>query len=117
MKWSLCAPLLLAGILISGCASHKPKTSASVPEGSTLIVTPDTSLAAKVIITNPTSRFVVLHFPAGQLPGMGQRFFLYHDGLKTGEVKISGPQDDNNNNIVADLVAGNAQVGDEVRDQ
>jgi hypothetical protein len=35
--------------------------------------------------------------------------------LKAGEVKISGPQRDNN--IVADLVNGDAQVGDEVRDQ
>ena len=117
MKWTLFALLLMAGILISGCASHKPKTSTSVPDGSTLIVTPDASLAAKVIITNPASRFVVLHFPSGQLPGMGQRLFLYHNGLKAGEVKISGPQDDNNGNIVADLVAGDAQVADEVRDQ
>jgi len=116
MKLSSFALLLMAGILISGCASHKPKTSTSVPKGSTLIVTPDASLAAKVVSYNAAGRFMVLHFPAGRLPGMGQRLFLYHDGLKAGEVKISGPQDDNNN-IVSDLVAGDAQVGDEVRDQ
>jgi hypothetical protein len=35
--------------------------------------------------------------------------------LKVAEVKVTGPQRDNN--IVADLVSGDAQVGDEVRDQ
>jgi hypothetical protein len=116
MKWSVFLSLFMAGILISGCASHKQKTSAPVPKGSSLIITPDASLAARVVSYNVTGRFVVLSFPVGQMPGMGQSLFLYHDGLKSGEVKISGPQDDNNH-IAADLVTGDAQVGDEVRDQ
>ncbi len=64
---------------------------------------------------NAAGRFVVLSFPVGQMPAMGQSLFLYRDGLKTGEVKITGPQRDNN--IVADVVTGDAQAGDEVRDQ
>jgi len=136
MKLSVIMCLLMAGILVSGCASHKkkvsasvpkastsvsktsksgPKTSASVPKTSSVIITPDMSLAAKVVRYNSTGRFVVLNFPIGQMPGMGQSFFLYHNGLKAGEVKITGPQRDSN--IVADLVTGEAQVGDEVRDQ
>jgi hypothetical protein len=35
--------------------------------------------------------------------------------LKAGEVKITGPQRDSD--IVADLTAGDAQVGDDVREQ
>jgi hypothetical protein len=35
--------------------------------------------------------------------------------LKVAEIKVTGPQRDNN--TVADLVSGDAQVGDEVRDQ
>ncbi len=50
------------------------------------------------------------------MPKLEQSLFLYRDGMKVGEVKITGPQD-SNNNIVADLVAGEAQVGCEVRDQ
>jgi hypothetical protein len=115
MKLSALLLPLMAGILISGCVFHKHKTSASVPKGSSLIITPDTSLAARVVAYNATGRFVVLSFPIGQLPGLGQTFFVYHDGLKAGEVKISGPQRDNN--IVADVVTGEAQAGDEVRDQ
>ena len=115
MKLSEFGCWLVAGILLSGCASSKQKTSASVPAASSLIVTPDASLAAKVAAYNAAGRFVVLSFPFGQMPGMGQSLFLYHDGLKAGEVKISGPQRDNN--IVADVVTGEAQAGDEVRDQ
>ncbi len=116
MRFSVFAPFLMAGILISGCAAPRQKTSAAVPKGSTLIVTPDMSFTAKVVRYNSAGRFVVLSFPIGQMEAVGQELFLYRGGLKTGEVKITGPQDDNNN-IVADLVAGDAQVGDEVRDQ
>ncbi len=116
MKWSVLVSLLMAGIFISGCASHRQKGSAPVAKAAAVIITPDASLSAKVDIYNSTGRFVVLSFPVGQTPAMGQGLFLYRSGLKTGEVKITGPKDDNNN-IVADLVTGDAQVGDEVRDR
>lgn len=106
---------LMAGILISGCAFHKQKNSTSVPKGSTLIVTPDASLAAKVVIYNDTGRFVVLSFPIGQMPKADQLFFLYRGGLKVGEIKIGARRQDNL--VVADLTDGDAQVGDEVRDR
>jgi hypothetical protein len=115
MKLPVFVSVLMAGILVSGCTSPKQKTSTSVPKGSTLIITPDASLVAKVISFNEAGRFVVLNFPVGQMPVMGQNLFLYRGGLKSGEVKVTGPQSDNN--IVADIVTGDAQVGDEVRDQ
>jgi hypothetical protein len=49
------------------------------------------------------------------MPKLEQSLFLYREGMKVGEVKITGPQRENN--TVADLVTGEAQVGDEVRDQ
>ena len=116
MKLSVFVFLLMTGILISGCATSKTKTSsAPVQKDSTLIITPDESLTARVVSFNEIGRFVVLSFPLGQMPAVGQSLFLYRGGLKTGEVKISGPQRDNN--IVADLTTGYAQPGDEVRDQ
>jgi hypothetical protein len=114
----LSAPLLLLTvvILISGCASKKPVTARnSIAPAPQMIVTPDNSLAAKVVSYDSAGRFVVLSFPMGRMPNMGQSLFLYRGGLKAGEVKITGPQSDNN--TVADLVSGDAQVGDEVRDQ
>jgi hypothetical protein len=115
MKCSALLPLLMAGILISGCSSHKPKAAKPVPMAASVIITPDASLAGKVVSYSEVGRYAVLSFPIGQMPKADQRCFLYRGGLKTGEVKITGSQRDNF--IVADLITGNAQPGDEVRDQ
>lgn len=109
---------LIVAVTLTGCSwlPRKPAASAkSAPAGSQTIVTPDVSLVAKVISFNPVGRFVVLNFPSGQLPKLQQTLFLYRAGLKTAEVRITGPQSDNN--IVADVVSGEAQAGDTVRDQ
>jgi hypothetical protein len=81
----------------------------------TAIVTPDFSLAAKVISVNEVGRFVVLSFPASRMPKLEQTLFLYRTGLKTAEVRVTGPQQENN--IVADLISGDARIGDTVSDQ
>lgn len=111
--------LIGLGMLIAGCAHvHHPAaaTVAPVPAATPApIITPDKSLNARVVSYNAAGRFVVLDFPVGQAPKMDQSLFLYRDGLKVGVVKITGPQRDND--IVADLVTGEAQVGDEARDQ
>ena len=111
--------LVIAGMLAAGCAYHRPATSAKRAAPTAVapptIVTPDNSLAARVVSYNDSGRFVVLSFPPGQMPKLEQSLFLYRDGMKVGEVKITGPQRENN--IVADLVTGEAEVGSEVRDQ
>jgi len=108
--------LLLAG-MCAGCASHNealPNAPAeNVPPA--VIVTPDNSISGKVVLYDSAGRFVVVNFPAGQMPAMGQILFLYRAGLKTAEVKITGPQ--GYGNIVADLLTGDVKVGDEVRDK
>jgi hypothetical protein len=120
MKISILWTLLLVAMLANGCAlfhhrTNTAKTSPSAGETTPAIVTPDNSLTARVVAYNSAGRFVVLGFPVGQMPRLEQGLFLYRNGMKVGEVKITGPQRDNN--IVADLVTGEAQVGDEVRDQ
>ena len=80
-----------------------------------IIITPDNSLAGKVLAYNSPGHFVVLDFPAGPMPKMDQTLFVYRAGLKVAEVKITGPQRDND--TVADIINGDAQAGDEVRDQ
>ena len=114
MKNSLAALLLLALVIASGCASQKNK-AATKPAAAVkqAIVTPDVSLTAKVVSVNVVGRFVVLDFPNGQMPKLQQTLSLYRAGLKVGEVKITGPQAEDN--IVADLTAGEAKVGDTVR--
>lgn len=112
--------ILLAGFLASGCVFHhtaaaKPATArtTSVTAAPEPIVTPDTSLSAKVVRYNSVGRFVVLSFPVGQMPETGQTFSIYHAGVKVGEVRITGPQRDTD--TVADLTQGSAEEGDDVR--
>jgi hypothetical protein len=119
MKSLMPLTLIIAGMLAAGCLHHRPARTASPATPAAVapqpIVTPDNSLTARVVSYNASGRFVVLSFPVGQMPKLEQSLFLYRDGMKVSEVKITGPQRENN--IVADLVTGEAQVGDEVRDQ
>ena len=115
---------LLLALAISGCswlpqAPHSDKkpaaTSKPAATAPTPIVTPDFSLAARVVSVNTVGRFVVLSFPASQMPKVEQTLFIYRAGLKVAEVRVTGPQQENN--IVADITSGDAQIGDTVRDQ
>ena len=115
MKFSAGLTLLLAGALIAGCASHQKKVVVVAPVAPKAIITPDNSMTATVAMYNALGRYVVLNFPAENMPTNDQVFFIYHGGLKSGEVKITGPS--RNNSTVADLVNGEAQAGDDVRDQ
>jgi hypothetical protein len=85
------------------------------PDSLPTIVTPDTSLAGKVVSYNSAGRFVLVNFPVGQMPKVDQTMFLYRNGLKIGEIKITGPQRETI--TVADVITGDAQVEDDVRDQ
>ena len=78
-------------------------------------MTPDTQLVGKVSRANQDGRFVVMTFPIGHLPTLNERLNVYRRGLKVGEVRVTGPQLDDN--VVGDITAGEAQPGDEVRAQ
>ena len=113
--------LLLAAFVATGCLHHsaKPEQSDAAQTGNGAapppIITPDNSLNAKVVRYNSLARFVVLSFPVGQMPQAGQTLFLYRAGMKVGEVKVGTQEQDND--VVADITSGDAQVGDEVRQQ
>ena len=118
MKTIYYITVLLAAGLVAGCAAHKkPATGAAapVPVADKTVVTPDFSVTAKVVSVNPGLRYVVLNFPASALPKRAQTLFLYRAGLKVAEVKVTGPEAEDN--TVADLVSGEARVGDAVRSE
>lgn len=127
MKSFVPALLLVVGVLSTGCLHHRRALAATqrpavAPTAATApasvpqpIVTPDTSVAGRVASYNDVGRFVVLSFPVGHVPTIGQSLFLYRNGFKVAAIRITGPQRDEN--IVADVVSGDAQMGDEVRDQ
>jgi hypothetical protein len=125
------ALLSIALIGISACARKKaaapaaPAVFSPVPgvasvssnaptPGQPLTITPERGLNGRIISVDNSARFVVVGFPSGRLPPQDQRFNVYRQGLKVGQIKISGPQ--LNQNIVADLTDGEAQPGDDVRE-
>ncbi len=115
------AIVLLALLIIPGCAHGKkqaplkPAPVFTQPPGQKLILTPDTALVGKVVRVNGPARFVVMSFPIGHLPALEQVLSVYRLGLKTGEIKVTGPQLDDK--VVGDVVAGDVQPGDQVRDR
>ena len=114
------AVFLCAGLL-AGCASKnssaklKPAATGAIggKKAKTPPLAPTFEIVGKVVSVNVAVRFVVLEFPLSAMPALGQKMSVYRDGQKIGELKISGPQSENN--IVADITAGDAQAGDEVR--
>lgn len=74
----------------------------------------DERVQGKVIVANPSLRFVVMDFPLRRRPALEQRLNVYREGQKVGEVKVSGPAIDTT--IAGDVMVGEARVGDEVRE-
>ena len=101
-----------------GCSSRKtasettPKTPAVT--ATEPVLTPSTEKFGRVAMVNASARFVVLNFPIGEVAARGQRLNVYRNGLKVGEVQVTGPQRENN--TVADIVTGNPRVDDDVRE-
>jgi hypothetical protein len=126
MRFAVC--LLGATLLGAGCAGpgvDPGKTHFNPGPGaagllanpkesrSKLIITPETVTVGKVVRVNQSARFAVLNFPLGIMPAPQQKLNVYRQGLKVGEMKVTGPQQEDN--TVGDIVAGEAQVGDELR--
>jgi hypothetical protein len=93
-------------------AAQKPAATRTV-RAEKLIITPGETTFGKVVSVNEAARFVVLSFPLGHLPPMDQHLGVYRHGLKVGEVKITGPQSDEN--IIANVETGDPVLGDEVK--
>ena len=104
--------LLLAGILI-GCATKKKAGAPPAKRGA--IVTPATGTFGRVVSVNPAGRFVVLSYPVGTLPALEKRLNVFRNGLKVAELKVTGPIRDTH--IVADVLTGECQAGDETREE
>lgn len=80
-----------------------------------LIVTPGGGLDGKVALVDAQGRFAVLNFPLGQMPAPNMELKVYRHGVKVGELTVTGPQRDDD--TVADVTAGELQVGDAVRNR
>lgn len=96
-------------------AVKRPVSTSAKPEPSKVTMVPDTGLQGKIVSVNASLRFVVVNFPVGRMAAVEQQMTVYRQGQKVGELKVTGPQQDDN--IIADVTAGDGEVGDEVREK
>ena len=115
--------LFLCAALATGCKTKagkakseaKAKEKQAATERAKETVTPVAGMIGKIASVNAGAKFAVIKFPTGQLPAKDQRFIVYRANQKVGEIKISDPPPVDNL-AVGDIVAGEAQIGDEVRE-
>lgn len=119
MRWDYL--LLLGALALAGCRGPSAATGAAsktapIPEDKkpALIVNPATGIHGRIIRVNPSTRYVIIRYPFGNIPAVDRKFNVYRNGLKVAEIKINDFRRDTN--IVADIVVGECQVGDEVRE-
>lgn len=112
--------MVLAAILATGCSFGKKKTpqESAFSVGKTvvhtnLVISSANTVVGRVASVNPQARFAVVSFPIGQLPANDTRLSLFRADKKVGEIKITGPAQDNL--TVGDIIVGAAREGDEVR--
>jgi hypothetical protein len=121
--------IVLTMVALAGCAS-KPesgKKTATPPKRERVMATnlaevveppPKTRvlpMAGRVAKVNHDLNFVIIDFTNTRQPKLEQRLSIYRVGQKVGEVVVSGPF--RNTTVAADIVAGEAKYGDEVRTQ
>jgi hypothetical protein len=120
--------VLLGAVVLVGCAGNKDvqpppagpegaraSTNGWATAGAKFTVSSENGLTGKIASVNAGLRFAVLVFPLSQMPSTGQRLNVYRNGAKVGEVRVTGPR--RNENIVADIAAGEVLKGDEVRER
>jgi hypothetical protein len=105
---------ILCGMaLVAGCAHPKTAGNNHAIKPEKVVIHPDLRPVGKVQLVNAQGRFVVMNFLAGQVPALNTHLSVYRDGLKVGDVKVTGPERESD--TVGDIMAGEIQVHDEVR--
>jgi hypothetical protein len=111
----ICCTLPISGLLVllllcAGCEAPRP---APAPVEAPILM-PDEAVQGRVVSVNPPLRYVVIDFPVRNFPVLDQRLSVYRDGQKIGEVRVTGPI--LGTAAAGDILAGQAAVGDEVRE-
>lgn len=106
---------LICLMMLAGCAHSKSRLpDKPIPTPTAPVLTPDLRPVGRIQAVNEKGRFVIISFPLTNVPESGRVLNIYRGGLKIGVVKITGPQREGN--TVADILFGEALVGDEVRE-
>lgn len=100
---------VLAVLLTAGC-QIPAKTKRTAPA----TVVPVNPIQGKVAFLNADLKYVVVDFSLGRLPKPDQKLNVYRAGQKVGELRVSNQAI--SVNFAADIIAGEAKLGDEVRE-
>lgn len=79
------------------------------------VTRPANILNGRIVAVREPLRFVIVDFAGGRMPQLDQRLNVYRLDQKVAEVKISGPY--LGTTVAADVTAGEAMLGDLVRDK
>ena len=120
LHFKFAALVICAIVLVAGCKSNEqaaPPANPAFnvkPAGSqtNLVIAPANSPVGHIRSVKRQLKFVVIDFPVGQVPADGTRLAVFRGGAKVGEVKISGSA--KGTFIIGDILAGDAQDGDQV---
>jgi hypothetical protein len=93
----------------------RPATRSAPADPASLSIQPARIMNGRVAIVNANAGVCALNFPIGQLPAGGKTLTVYRHGVRVGEIKITGPQRDDN--IIAEILSGELQPDDEARDR
>jgi len=119
--------LTTAALALAGCKSSskepppKARTRITVQTndmampGGKAVVRPVEALSGRVTTVNEPLRFVIVDFPNQKLPRLEQKLAVYRADQKVAEIKVSGPF--RGTSVAADITAGEARFGDQVRDE
>ncbi len=115
MRWVLWV-VLGGAVLVTGCQNLPPPEVIVPPQPGPRplrLNEPLDGVVGRVISVNTRLRFVVLDYSLNVLPQVGDRLEVWREGDLVGELKVTGPV--RNATVVADVVAGDPQTGDQTR--
>jgi hypothetical protein len=111
----------LIALLTNGCGSSvrtdksvSPQAAAAAGTNQSHSVSLGSDLAGEITSVNLKGQFVVMRFAVGVMPAPGTSLAVYRDNIKVGQVKVTGPHRDTY--TVADVLRGECQAGDRVRE-
>ncbi len=104
---------ILCGLLLCACAVPKKNSASGKQTDAPPKITPAKPVIGKVMLVNADLKYVVVDFSLGRAPVPGDAFSVYRMGMKVGEVRINSLSA--LSNFAADITAGEAKVGDDVK--
>ncbi|MFM1943328.1 MAG: hypothetical protein RI897_2310 [Verrucomicrobiota bacterium] len=110
LRLSLAITSLVYLLSLPGCTN--PTTANRPSSTPPAEVLPDERPRGRIVTVNLPLRYVVMDFELSTPPEIGQRMDVFREGLKIGEVQLSGPI--MGSAAAGDIVTGQAAVGDTV---